>query len=98
MDSPVRSILISQVPSVDMENLLAHRQLAYAIGYDGQGSEVVDDGLRNKNRLEKVCSNLNFRHRNAQMAGRASIEYYVGQALKARARRRRIARLRWKAM
>ena len=65
-------------------DLLAHRQLAYAIGYDGQGSELVDDGLRNKNKLEKVCSNLNFRHRNAQMAGRASIEYYVGQALKAR--------------
>lgn len=66
-------------------DLLAHRQLAYAIGYDGQGSEIVDDGLRNKTKLERVCQNLNFRHRNAQLAGRASIEYYVGQALKARA-------------
>lgn len=65
-------------------DLLVHRQLAYAIGYDGQGSERVDEGLRNETRLEKVCANLNFRHRNAQMAGRASIEYYVGQALKAR--------------
>lgn len=63
-------------------DLLVHRQLAYAIGYDGQGSETVDDGLRNKTRLERICNNLNFRHRNAQMAGRASIEYYVGQALK----------------
>ncbi len=66
-------------------DLLAHRQLAYAIGYDGQGSEVVDFDLRNKGKLERVCQNLNFRHRNAQFAGRASIEYYVGQALKARA-------------
>jgi exosome complex exonuclease DIS3/RRP44 len=65
-------------------DLLVHRQLAYAIAYDGQGSERVDEGLRNKTKLEKVCANLNFRHRNAQFAGRASIEYYVGQALKAR--------------
>ena len=63
-------------------DLLVHRQLAYAISYEGQGSEVVDEGLRNKNKLENVCRNLNFRHRNAQHAGRASIEYYVGQALK----------------
>jgi exosome complex exonuclease DIS3/RRP44 len=65
-------------------DLLVHRQLAYAIGYSGQGSEFVDEGLRNKSKLEGVCKNLNFRHRNAQMAGRASIEFYVGQALKAR--------------
>lgn len=65
-------------------DLLVHRQLAYAIQYQGQGSEVVDDGLRNKTKLEAVCRNLNFRHRNAQFAGRASIEYYVGQALKQR--------------
>ncbi|KIX00128.1 uncharacterized protein Z518_10265 [Rhinocladiella mackenziei CBS 650.93] len=67
-------------------DLLVHRQLAYAIGYDGQGSEMVDDGLRNKGKLDRVCQNLNFRHRNAQLAGRASIEYYVGQALKTRAK------------
>ena len=63
-------------------DLLVHRQLAYAISYEGEGSSFVDDGLRNKTKLEGVCKNLNFRHRNAQMAGRASIEYYVGQALK----------------
>jgi exosome complex exonuclease DIS3/RRP44 len=65
-------------------DLLVHRQLSYAIGFNGQGSEVFDEGLRNKNKLEGVCKNLNFRHRNAQLAGRASIEYYVGQALKTR--------------
>jgi exosome complex exonuclease DIS3/RRP44 len=68
-------------------DLLVHRQLAYAIGYEGEGSHFVDEGLRNKTKLEGVCKNLNFRHRNAQMAGRASIEYYVGQALKARAQK-----------
>ena len=68
-------------------DLLVHRQLAYAIGYEGEGSHFVDEGLRNKNKLEGVCKNLNFRHRNAQMAGRASIEYYVGQALKGRAQK-----------
>ena len=65
-------------------DLLVHRQLAFAIGYDGQGSEYIDEGLRNKAKLELVSKNLNVRHRNAQMAGRASIEYYVGQALKVR--------------
>lgn len=65
-------------------DLLVHRQLSYAIGFDGQGSEIFDQGLRNKNKLEGVCKNLNFRHRNAQLAGRASVEYYVGQALKTR--------------
>ncbi|OAQ98015.1 hypothetical protein LLEC1_01983 [Akanthomyces lecanii] len=48
-------------------DLLAHRQLAAAIGY-----EAVHP------------TNINVRHRNAQMAGRASIAYYVGQALKGR--------------
>ena len=65
-------------------DLLVHRQLAYAIGFDGEGSDRIDEGLRNKIKLEAVCHNLNYRHRNAQLAGRASIEYYVGQTLKAR--------------
>ena len=58
-------------------DLEAHRQLAAAIGY-----EEVDSSLRSKHKLEEVCKNINIRHRNAQMAGRASVEYYVGQALK----------------
>jgi exosome complex exonuclease DIS3/RRP44 len=65
-------------------DLLAHRQLGYAIGYSPPTGDGGESALRNKNKLEEVCRNLNFRHRNAQMAGRASIEYYVGQALKAR--------------
>ncbi|KAL9040127.1 MAG: hypothetical protein Q9180_002106 [Flavoplaca navasiana] len=60
-------------------DLAAHRQLAAAIGYEQLGIS-----LHSKARLEGVCKNINVRHRNAQMAGRASIEYYVGQALKGR--------------
>ncbi len=35
-------------------------------------------------RLESVCRNINVRHRNAQLAGRASIAYYVGQSVRGR--------------
>jgi exosome complex exonuclease DIS3/RRP44 len=58
-------------------DLLAHRQLAAAIDY-----EPVHPSVRSRGRLEAVCKNINVRHRNAQMAGRASTAYYVGQALK----------------
>lgn len=60
-------------------DLEAHRQLAAAIEY-----EPLDPSLQSKSKLEGVCKNINVRHRNAQMAGRASVEYYVGQALKGR--------------
>lgn len=60
-------------------DLVAHRELAAAIDY-----EPLDPSLHSKGKLEGVCKNINVRHRNAQMAGRASIEYYVGQALKGR--------------
>lgn len=60
-------------------DLIVHRQLAAAIEY-----EQSDSSLTNKAKLEDVTKNINVRHRNAQMAGRASIEYYVGQAIKGR--------------
>lgn len=60
-------------------DLEAHRQLAAAIEY-----EPLDASLLSKGKLEAVCKNINVRHRNAQFAGRASVEYYVGQALKGR--------------
>ncbi|KAI5289628.1 exosome catalytic subunit dis3 [Ascosphaera aggregata] len=64
-------------------DLVVHRQLTAAIGYEGPGASPAE-GLSTRSRLEDVCKNINIRHRNAQFAGRASIEYYVGQALKAR--------------
>lgn len=60
-------------------DLEVHRQLAAAIEY-----EQLDPSLHSKPKLEAVCKNINFRHRNAQLAGRASVDYYVGQALKGR--------------
>lgn len=60
-------------------DLVAHRQLAAAIEY-----EPVAPSVRSRGRLEAVCKNINVRHRNAQMAGRASIAYYVGQAVRGR--------------
>ncbi|KAK4128190.1 RNB-domain-containing protein [Parathielavia appendiculata] len=61
-------------------DLVAHRQLAAAIGY-----EAVHPSVRSRGKLEAVCKNINVRHRNAQLAGRASIAYYVGQALRGKA-------------
>ncbi|KAM7209316.1 putative mitotic control protein [Naviculisporaceae sp. PSN 640] len=58
-------------------DLVAHRQLAAAIEY-----EAVHPSVRSKGKLEAVCKNINVRHRNAQLAGRASIAYYVGQSLR----------------
>jgi exosome complex exonuclease DIS3/RRP44 len=60
-------------------DVVSHRQLAAAIEY-----EQLDSSLHSKSRLEAICKNINVRHRNAQFAGRASVEFYVGQALKGR--------------
>ncbi|RYP30347.1 hypothetical protein DL767_006321 [Monosporascus sp. MG133] len=60
-------------------DLVAHRQLAAAIEY-----EAMHPSTRSRGRLEAVCRNINSRHRNAQLAGRASVAYYVGQALRGR--------------
>ncbi|KAL3476331.1 hypothetical protein BJX99DRAFT_227905 [Aspergillus californicus] len=65
-------------------DLLVHRQLAAAINYEGDDGRATIEGSITRNRLEDICRNINYRHRNAQYAGRASIEYYVGQALKTR--------------
>lgn len=58
-------------------DVVAHRQLAGAIEY-----EPLNQSHRDKERMQRICANINKRHRNAQFAGRASIEYFVGQVLK----------------
>lgn len=58
-------------------DVVAHRQLAGAIGY-----EPLDLMHRDKNKMDMICRNINKKHRNAQFAGRASIEYYVGQVMR----------------
>ncbi|CUM63336.1 uncharacterized protein PRCAT00000908001 [Priceomyces carsonii] len=60
-------------------DIVAHRQLAGAIGY-----ENLELTHRDKTKMELIVKNINRRHRNAQFAGRASIEYYVGQVMRNR--------------
>ncbi|WVF69920.1 hypothetical protein IAT40_004704 [Kwoniella sp. CBS 6097] len=60
-------------------DVLAHRQLAAAINYT-----PLHPSLQSKSHVEKTLNVVNRRHRLAQMAGRASVEFYVGLALKAR--------------
>ncbi|GMM54769.1 exosome catalytic subunit [Maudiozyma humilis] len=58
-------------------DVVAHRQLAGAIGYEPLSLEH-----RDKHKMDMICKNINRKHRNAQFAGRASIEYYVGQVMR----------------
>ncbi|KLO07368.1 RNB-domain-containing protein [Schizopora paradoxa] len=60
-------------------DVLAHRQLAAAINYAS-----LHATLHSKTHVEQVLSVVNRRHRMAQMASRASVEFYVGLALKSR--------------
>ena len=63
-------------------DVLAHRQLAAAIGYT-----PLHASLHSKSHVERVLEVVNKRHRMAQMASRASVEFYVGLALKARSKK-----------
>ncbi|KAF9478006.1 RNB-domain-containing protein [Pholiota conissans] len=60
-------------------DVLAHRQLSAAIGYTS-----LHASLHSKPYVERILDVVNRRHRMAQMAGRASVEFYVGLALKGR--------------
>ncbi|THV04768.1 RNB-domain-containing protein [Dendrothele bispora CBS 962.96] len=60
-------------------DVLVHRQLAAAIGFS-----PLHASLHSKSHVEKVLDVVNRRHRMAQMASRASVEFYVGLALKGR--------------
>lgn len=63
----------------ELIDVLVHRQLAAAINY-----APLHPSLHGKAHVEKTLENANHKHRMAQMAGRASVEFYVGLALKAR--------------
>lgn len=64
---------------LNLLDVLAHRQLAAAIGY-----APLHASLHSKTHVERVLDVVNRRHRMAQMAGRASVEFYVGLSLKNR--------------
>ncbi|TEB35393.1 RNB-domain-containing protein [Coprinellus micaceus] len=63
-------------------DVLAHRQLSAAIGHS-----PLHPSLHAKPHVERILDVVNKRHRMAQMASRASVEFYVGLALKGREQR-----------
>jgi exosome complex exonuclease DIS3/RRP44 len=96
MDLLALFILISQVRFGDMlvsptrpchifstfktqTDVLVHRQLSAAIDH-----APLHASLHSKDYVERILDNVNRRHRMAQMASRASVEFYVGLALQGR--------------
>ncbi|KZO91801.1 RNB-domain-containing protein [Calocera viscosa TUFC12733] len=63
-------------------DVLVHRQLAAAIDYT-----PLHASLHSRQHVERVLNVVNRRHRMAQMASRASIEFYVALSLKSRSER-----------
>uniref|UniRef100_A0A8R1IH77 DIS3-like exonuclease 1 n=1 Tax=Caenorhabditis japonica TaxID=281687 RepID=A0A8R1IH77_CAEJA len=53
-------------------DVIVHRLLAAAIGADD-----IQSGLLNQMQCTKICSNINYRHKQAQYAGRASVQLNV---------------------
>ena len=53
-------------------DILVHRALAASIGADTTTPDILD-----KNHLNNVCKNINFRNRMAQQAQRASIALHT---------------------
>ncbi|PWN47632.1 RNB-domain-containing protein [Violaceomyces palustris] len=57
-------------------DVLAHRQLSAAINY-----APLHPSLHSKDHVDDILNVVNKRHRSAQMASRASVEFYVGLAI-----------------
>ncbi|KAG8182151.1 hypothetical protein JTE90_014561 [Oedothorax gibbosus] len=53
-------------------DVIVHRLLAVAIGADVTYPDLVD-----KKRTQELCNNLNYRHKQAQYCGRASVNLYT---------------------
>lgn len=53
-------------------DIQVHRLLAVVIGAEKAYADLMD-----KNKTQSLCNNLNFRHRMAQYAGRASVALYT---------------------
>lgn len=58
-------------------DILAHRQLAASIGY----TSSLHPSLNDKDHVDGVLDVVNKRHRGGQMAGRASVEFFVGLSI-----------------
>ncbi|KAK7061084.1 exosome catalytic subunit dis3 [Paramarasmius palmivorus] len=75
------SICCNFTPTCHVD-VLVHRQLSACIGHT-----PLHPSLHSKSNVERIMDVINRRHRMAQMAGRASVEFYVGLALKGRIER-----------
>ncbi|KFM79835.1 Exosome complex exonuclease RRP44, partial [Stegodyphus mimosarum] len=53
-------------------DVIVHRLLAVAIGADVTYPDLVD-----KKKTQEICNNLNYRHKQAQYCGRASVNLYT---------------------
>ena len=53
-------------------DILVHRLLAVCIGADASYPELLE-----KQKTQAVCNNLNYRHKMAQYAGRASVNLHT---------------------
>ncbi|BFZ19682.1 hypothetical protein BsWGS_22722 [Bradybaena similaris] len=53
-------------------DIIAHRLLAVTIGADASYSDLLD-----KTKIQSLCNNLNYRHKMAQYAGRASVNLHT---------------------
>uniref|UniRef100_A0A0B6YBP1 Uncharacterized protein n=1 Tax=Arion vulgaris TaxID=1028688 RepID=A0A0B6YBP1_9EUPU len=53
-------------------DIIAHRLLAITIGADSSYSDLLD-----KTKIQSLCNNLNYRHKMAQYAGRASVNLHT---------------------
>lgn len=53
-------------------DILVHRLLAVCIGADASYPELLD-----KHKTQSICNNLNYRHKMAQYAGRASVNLHT---------------------
>jgi exosome complex exonuclease DIS3/RRP44 len=65
-----RVALRCNVPSLCCAQV--HRLLAASLGIDS-----VPDSLAQRTAVADGCTNLNMRHKNAQLAGRASVELHT---------------------
>ncbi|KAK0045183.1 exosome complex exonuclease RRP44 [Biomphalaria pfeifferi] len=60
-------------------DIIAHRLLAVSIGADASYPELLE-----KTKIQSLCNNLNYRHKMAQYAGRASVNLHTHLFFKTR--------------
>ncbi|KAF4790676.1 exosome complex exonuclease RRP44 [Turdus rufiventris] len=72
MDSETHDPIDLQTKELKYADIIVHRLLAVAIGADSTYPELTD-----KHKLAEMCKNLNYRHKMAQYAQRASVAFHT---------------------